>query len=70
MNVRLYLLQRATAVLMVPLIAVLIPAIRLAPVLYNWRIRSRIYVWYGELKILELELKCEQALLKIQRHQQ
>ena len=44
-------------VLLVPLIAVLIPAIRLAPVLYNWRIRSRIYVWYGELKILELELK-------------
>jgi TRAP-type uncharacterized transport system substrate-binding protein len=44
-------------VLLVPLIAVLIPAVRLAPVLYTWRIRSRIYRWYGELKILELELK-------------
>ncbi len=44
-------------VLLVPLIAVLIPAVRLAPVLYTWRIRSRIYRWYGELKMLELELK-------------
>jgi hypothetical protein len=44
-------------VLLVPLIAVLIPAVKFAPILYNWRIRSRIYRWYGELKMLELELK-------------
>ena len=44
-------------VLLVPLIAVLIPAIKLAPVLYTWRIRSRIYRWYGELKMLDVELK-------------
>ena len=44
-------------VLLVPLIAVLIPAIKLAPMIYTWRIRSRIYRWYGELKLLELELK-------------
>jgi hypothetical protein len=41
----------------VPLIAVLIPAVRLTPMIYTWRIRSRIYRWYGELKLLELELK-------------
>lgn len=44
-------------VLLVPLIAVLIPAVRVTPWLYTWRIRSRIYRWYGELKLLELELK-------------
>ena len=44
-------------VLLVPILAVLIPAVRLTPALYNWRIRSRIYRWYGELKFLELELR-------------
>ena len=44
-------------VMLVPLIAVLLPVMRFAPDLYRWRIRSRIYRWYGELKLLELELK-------------
>lgn len=44
-------------VLLLPLIAVLIPVLRFAPSLYTWRIRSRIYRWYGELKLLEIELR-------------
>jgi len=44
-------------VLLVPLLAVLLPALRFAPSLYSWRVRSRIYRWYGELKFLELELR-------------
>ena len=44
-------------VLLVPIIAVLLPVMKIAPWLYSWRIRSRIYRWYGELKFLELELK-------------
>jgi len=44
-------------VLLVPILAVLIPVLRFAPTLYNWRLRSRIYRWYGELKFLELELR-------------
>ncbi len=44
-------------VLLVPLVAVLLPAIRYAPGLYNWRIRSRIINWYGELKLLEVEIR-------------
>jgi len=31
--------------------------VRIAPSIYYWRIRSRIYRWYGELKFLELEIK-------------
>ncbi|MSQ70825.1 MAG: C4-dicarboxylate ABC transporter substrate-binding protein [Betaproteobacteria bacterium] len=44
-------------VLLVPLIVVLLPAIRFAPALYTWRIRSIITKWYGELKLLEIEIK-------------
>jgi TRAP-type uncharacterized transport system substrate-binding protein len=44
-------------VLIVPILAVLIPVLRFTPALYTWRIRSRIYSWYGELKFLELELR-------------
>jgi hypothetical protein len=43
-------------VLLVPVIALLIPLIRLLPVLYNWRVRSRIYRHYGELRFLEDEV--------------
>ena len=44
-------------VLLVPLLAVLVPVLRFAPSLYAWRVRARIYRWYGELKFLELELR-------------
>ncbi len=44
-------------VLLVPLIAVLVPALRFAPALYTWRVRSRIARWYGELKLLEHEIR-------------
>jgi TRAP transporter TAXI family solute receptor len=39
----------------VPLLALLLPLMRVSPALYNWRMRSRIYRWYGELKHLEAE---------------
>jgi hypothetical protein len=37
----------------VVLLPILIPLIRFAPQIYNWRIRRRIMYWYGELKRLE-----------------
>jgi len=43
-------------VLLIPLVAVLLPVVRLGPVVYAWRIKSRIYRWYGRLKHLEYEL--------------
>ena len=43
-------------VLLVPIIALAIPLVRLLPTLYHWRIRSRIYRQYGELKFLEDEV--------------
>jgi TRAP transporter TAXI family solute receptor len=44
-------------VLIVPLIAVLIPLMRILPSLYNWRVMRPIYRWYGELKLLEHDLE-------------
>jgi hypothetical protein len=45
-----------TIVLLVPLVAVVLPVMKFAPALYGWRIRSRIFKWYGQLKFLEREL--------------
>jgi TRAP-type uncharacterized transport system substrate-binding protein len=39
----------------VPIILLLIPAIKIAPVIYGWRIKSRIYRWYRALLELERE---------------
>jgi hypothetical protein len=34
-------------------VVVLIPALRLVPSLYAWRVKSRIYRWYGALIAIE-----------------
>ena len=52
-------------VLLVPIIALLIPLVRLLPSLYNWRVRSRIYRNYGELKFLEEEVANQPQAEKI-----
>ena len=44
-------------VLLVPIFALLIPIMKFAPMLYSWRVRSRIYRRYGELKFLEAEVE-------------
>ncbi|MFL5395520.1 MAG: TAXI family TRAP transporter solute-binding subunit [Myxococcales bacterium] len=46
------LVDRAV-VLLVPLAVLLIPGLRLAPMLYRWRLSGRIYRRYGELMALE-----------------
>lgn len=43
-------------VVIVPMIVVLIPAMRSIPFLYRWRVRSRIFRWYRALLHLEREL--------------
>jgi TRAP-type uncharacterized transport system substrate-binding protein len=42
-------------VLIIPLIAVLIPLTRIVPALYGWRVKRRVYRWYGELSFLEAQ---------------
>ena len=42
--------------LIVPLAIVLVPASRLLAPLYRWRVRSKIYRWYGALMVIEREM--------------
>jgi TRAP transporter TAXI family solute receptor len=44
-------------VMLVPVLAILIPVVRLTPTVYAWRIKSRIYRWYGKLKVLEIDMQ-------------
>ena len=44
-------------VLLVPIIALLIPLLKIAPAIYTWRVRSKVFRCYGELKFLEDDLK-------------
>jgi TRAP transporter TAXI family solute receptor len=43
-------------VLLIPMLAVLLPAIKLVPVLYTYRLKSRIVRWYARLSEFEREL--------------
>ncbi len=43
-------------VVLVPLVVILIPVTRIVPPLYRWRVRSRIYRWYGTLMALERDM--------------
>ncbi|MFQ5519416.1 MAG: C4-dicarboxylate ABC transporter substrate-binding protein, partial [Mariprofundus sp.] len=43
-------------VMLLPFIALLIPLFKVAPPLYRWRIRSRIYRWYEELGRIDIAL--------------
>ena len=44
-------------IILVPLIALAIPLSRIAPAVYTWLIKSRIYKLYGELRFLEMQLR-------------
>ena len=41
---------------LVTIIAVLLPLSRLLPPLYEFRVRSRIFRWYGQLRAVEAEV--------------
>ncbi len=45
-----------TLVLLVPIFAVLIPAFKILPGVFQWRVKARVFRWYGEIKFLEAEL--------------
>ncbi|MDP2810544.1 MAG: TAXI family TRAP transporter solute-binding subunit [Rhodocyclaceae bacterium] len=48
-------------VMLIPLIALLLPVFKFAPSIYSWRVRSRIYRRYGELKFIEAEVESDPA---------
>jgi hypothetical protein len=48
-------------VVFVPMIVLLLPALRLIPAIYRWRFRSRIFRWYRALLIIEQDLIAQLA---------
>ena len=57
-NLPFWLASLANRILVafVPVILVLIPGVRLVPILYRWKSQLRIYRWYRKLLVLEREL--------------
>jgi TRAP transporter TAXI family solute receptor len=49
------LVERAL-ILLLPLFAVLVPALKILPGLWQWRVKMRVFRWYGEIKLIEQEL--------------
>jgi TRAP transporter TAXI family solute receptor len=48
-------------VMLIPFIALLIPLFRVLPPTYRWRMQSRIYRWYKEVKIVDQRAHDEQS---------
>ena len=40
-------------VIILPIIALMIPLMRIGPALYRWRVRSKVFRWYGQVKAIE-----------------
>ena len=47
-------------VMLVPLLVLLFPLFKIMPLLYRWRMRSRIYRWYSELEAVDPETNKEE----------
>jgi len=48
-------------IVVVPLIVILVPIANYLPEIMRWRVRSRIYRWYGELALLERDVATRKA---------
>jgi hypothetical protein len=48
-------------VLLLPLVALVLPLFRIAPPLYQWRVRSRVYRWYAAVRDIDLAISSEEA---------
>jgi TRAP transporter TAXI family solute receptor len=54
-------------IVVVPLLVVMLPVMRFLPSIISWRVRSRIYRWYGELTLLERDVRMRKGELPIER---
>jgi TRAP transporter TAXI family solute receptor len=56
-------------ILVLPLIIVLVPVVNYFPVFLRWRVRSRVYRWYGELALLERDVATRKGVLPLEKWQ-
>ncbi len=60
-------LTERLVVVVLPLLVIFVPVINFMPQLVRWRVRSRIYRWYGELKLLERDIDGRKGTLPIEK---
>jgi TRAP transporter TAXI family solute receptor len=53
-------------ILLLPFLAVLLPLTRMMPPLYKWKIRSRIYKWYKQVREIDGRLGEHSALVEVE----
>ena len=53
-------------ILILPFLALLIPLFRIAPPLYNWRIRSKIYRWYAVVREIDVTVQKNDKAIEAQ----
>jgi hypothetical protein len=54
-------------ILVLPLIVILIPVISYFPGFLRWRVRSRVYRWYGQLALLERDVATRKGTLPVEQ---
>jgi hypothetical protein len=55
-------------ILLVPLIAVVLPLFKLVPLIYRWRMRSKIYRWYSKLRNFDPERHKTEGVERLQEY--
>ena len=61
------LVSRMT-ILLLPLVAVVLPLFKLMPLIYRWRMRSKIYRWYSKLRAFDPEKQKEEVTERLQEY--
>ncbi|MEP6942399.1 MAG: TAXI family TRAP transporter solute-binding subunit [Betaproteobacteria bacterium] len=54
-------------ILVVPLLVILVPLMNYLPQVMRWRLRARVYRWYGELKMLERDVAAHRGTPPIEK---
>jgi len=53
-------------IILLPLAAILFPLFHYLPQILRWRVRSRVYRWYGELALLERDVETRTGKLPVE----
>lgn len=61
------LVSRVT-MLLLPMVAVVLPLFKLMPLIYRWRMRSKIYRWYSKLRTFDPQRHKEEATGRLQEY--
>jgi hypothetical protein len=61
------LVSRIT-ILLLPLVAVVFPFFKLMPLLYRWRMRSKIYRWYSKLRAFDPQRHKDEATERLREY--